>query len=83
MPLPSCLPSCPTPVADCEQTDIHAPEATVHEALLFSARLRLPKSVPRDRADAFVDEVRVEVVWPTCAAAAALTDSPDQRISSL
>ncbi|KAH7148162.1 ABC multidrug transporter [Fusarium sp. MPI-SDFR-AT-0072] len=30
----------------CEQNDVHEPTATVLEALLFSARLRQPKSVP-------------------------------------
>ncbi|KAL4180879.1 hypothetical protein AMTRI_Chr12g234550 [Amborella trichopoda] len=34
----------------CEQNDIHSPNLTVHESLLFSAWLRLP-------ADAFVEEV--------------------------
>ena len=34
------------------------PEATVHEALLFSARLRLPKTVPSAQAGKFVEEVR-------------------------
>ena len=33
------------------------PEATVHEALLFSARLRLPASVPSTTTDNFVEEV--------------------------
>lgn len=36
----------------------HQPEATVHEALLFSARLRLPASVPAATAERFVEEVR-------------------------
>ncbi|KAJ8550813.1 hypothetical protein K7X08_000183 [Anisodus acutangulus] len=34
----------------CEQTDIHSPQVTVREALIFSAFLRLPKEI-------FVDEV--------------------------
>lgn len=29
----------------CEQTDIHSPQVTIHESLLFSAFLRLPKEV--------------------------------------
>ena len=29
----------------CEQTDIHSPQVTVYESLLFSAYLRLPKEV--------------------------------------
>lgn len=32
----------------CEQNDMHAGEATVFEAVLFSARLRLPVSMPDD-----------------------------------
>lgn len=40
-----------------EQTDVHIPEATVHEALLFSARLRLPSSTKDDAAVKFVEEV--------------------------
>ena len=34
------------------------PEATVHEALQFSARLRLPASVPAATVEAFVEEAR-------------------------
>jgi len=30
----------------CQQMDTHEPNATVREALLFSARLRQPTSVP-------------------------------------
>jgi ABC-type multidrug transport system ATPase subunit len=30
----------------CQQLDTHVPEATVHEALMFSAKLRQPYSVP-------------------------------------
>ncbi|EFN53324.1 hypothetical protein CHLNCDRAFT_58610 [Chlorella variabilis] len=40
-----------------EQFDIHVAEATVREALMFSARLRLPKSVPTTAAEAFVEEM--------------------------
>ncbi|GMP34978.1 hypothetical protein CsSME_00007624 [Camellia sinensis var. sinensis] len=29
----------------CEQTDIHSPQVTVHESLIYSAFLRLPKEV--------------------------------------
>jgi ABC-type multidrug transport system ATPase subunit len=32
-----------------EQNDIHSPSATVREALLYSARLRLPASVTQDQ----------------------------------
>ncbi|KAL6066653.1 ATP-binding cassette transporter snq2 [Balamuthia mandrillaris] len=40
-----------------EQQDIHLPFQTVREALLFSARLRLPSSVPKAKQEAFVDEL--------------------------
>jgi len=30
----------------CQQSDTHLPSATVREALLFSAKLRQPNSVP-------------------------------------
>ena len=41
----------------CEQTDIHSPFITVHESLIFSARLRFSKDVDRDTVNAFVNEV--------------------------
>ena len=40
-----------------EQFDIHVAEATVREALMFSARLRLPSAVPASTVDCFVEEV--------------------------
>ncbi|KAK9807392.1 hypothetical protein WJX73_000014 [Symbiochloris irregularis] len=40
-----------------EQTDIHSPQSTVREALVFSARLRLPQTVQKAQLNAFVDEV--------------------------
>lgn len=40
-----------------EQTDVHTPTDTVREALMFSARLRLPSSVTHEQRVAFVDEV--------------------------
>ena len=39
------------------QADIHSPATTVHEALMFSARLRLSSSVGKERLAAFVEEV--------------------------
>jgi ABC-type multidrug transport system ATPase subunit len=39
------------------QNDIHSPCITVHESLLFSARLRFTKDVNRKIVDAFVEEV--------------------------
>lgn len=32
----------------CEQTDIHSPQVTIHESLIFSAFLRLPKEVSKE-----------------------------------
>lgn len=32
----------------CEQTDIHSPTITVHESLIYSAFLRLPKEVSKE-----------------------------------
>ena len=46
-----------------EQTDIHLPETTVHEALVFSAQLRLPSNTPSKVLHSFVDEVGGEE-WP-------------------
>lgn len=40
-----------------EQMDIHTPAQTVIEALLFSARLRLPGSTSMEKVKAYVDEV--------------------------
>lgn len=48
----------------CEQNDLHIGEATVFEAILFSANLRLPKDVPTDekrrRAQEVVDMLGLE-----------------------
>ncbi|PWA42268.1 ABC transporter G family member 35 [Artemisia annua] len=41
----------------CEQNDIHSPQVTVHESLLFSAFLRLPKEVTNEVKKLFVCEV--------------------------
>ncbi|MQL78829.1 hypothetical protein Taro_011257 [Colocasia esculenta] len=41
----------------CEQTDIHSPQVTVRESLIYSAFLRLPKEVSKEEKMAFVDEV--------------------------
>ncbi|KAH9331698.1 hypothetical protein KI387_003806, partial [Taxus chinensis] len=41
----------------CEQNDIHSPYVTVHESLIYSAWLRLPKEVDRETREMFVDEV--------------------------
>lgn len=40
----------------CQQMDTHLPETTVREALLFSAKLRQPKSVPLEEKEAYVDK---------------------------
>eukprot|EP00898_Chlorokybus_atmophyticus_P004211 jgi/Chlat1/4791/Chrsp31S04779 len=41
----------------CEQTDTHSPATTVEEAVRFSARLRLEKSVDEDTMGTFIEEV--------------------------
>ncbi|XP_078431904.1 pleiotropic drug resistance 1 [Wolffia australiana] len=41
----------------CEQTDIHSPQVTVRESLIYSAFLRLPKEVSKEDKLRFVDEV--------------------------
>ncbi|XP_019448177.1 PREDICTED: ABC transporter G family member 36-like [Lupinus angustifolius] len=41
----------------CEQTDIHSPQVTVKESLIYSAFLRLPKEVGDDEKLKFVEEV--------------------------
>ncbi|KAG0495112.1 hypothetical protein HPP92_006106 [Vanilla planifolia] len=41
----------------CEQFDIHSPQLTVEESLIFSAMLRLPKEVSREAKFKFVDVV--------------------------
>ncbi|KAL1829196.1 hypothetical protein ACET3Z_007608 [Daucus carota] len=41
----------------CEQNDIHSPHVTVYESLLYSAWLRLPSEVDKDKRKMFVNEV--------------------------
>lgn len=41
----------------CEQNDIHSPQITIRESLLFSAFMRLPKEVTDQEKKIFVDEV--------------------------
>uniref|UniRef100_A0A3N7EU48 ABC transporter domain-containing protein n=1 Tax=Populus trichocarpa TaxID=3694 RepID=A0A3N7EU48_POPTR len=41
----------------CEQNDIHSPQVTVKESLIYSAFLRLPKEVGKQEKMNFVDEV--------------------------
>ena len=40
----------------CEQTDIHSPQVTVRESLIFSAFLRLAKEVSKEEKMMFVDQ---------------------------
>ncbi|KAI5408719.1 ABC transporter G family member 31 isoform X2 [Lathyrus oleraceus] len=40
-----------------EQNDIHSPEMTVQESLWFSASLRLPKDVTKEKKQEFVEQV--------------------------
>ncbi|KAJ7553408.1 hypothetical protein O6H91_06G097000 [Diphasiastrum complanatum] len=41
----------------CEQNDIHSPQVTVYESLVFSAWLRLPREVDKRTREMFVEEV--------------------------
>ncbi|WVZ69760.1 hypothetical protein U9M48_018495 [Paspalum notatum var. saurae] len=41
----------------CEQNDIHSPQVTIYESLLFSAWLRLPKDVDSSTRKIFIEEV--------------------------
>ncbi|XXG48128.1 hypothetical protein AAC387_Pa02g2653 [Persea americana] len=41
----------------CEQNDIHSPQVTVKESLIYSVFLRLPKEVNNEEKMIFVDEV--------------------------
>lgn len=41
----------------CEQMDVHNPNATVREALKFSAYLRQPADVPKAEKDAYVEQI--------------------------
>ncbi|XP_047160800.1 ABC transporter G family member 36-like isoform X1 [Vigna umbellata] len=41
----------------CEQTDIHSPQVTIRESLIYSAFLRLPREVNNEEKMKFVDEV--------------------------
>ncbi|KAL1060575.1 hypothetical protein V6Z11_1Z087400 [Gossypium hirsutum] len=41
----------------CEQTDVHSPQITVKESVIFSAWLRLPGEIPRQKRLEFVLEV--------------------------
>ncbi|XP_058109104.1 ABC transporter G family member 31-like [Magnolia sinica] len=48
-----------------EQNDIHSPQVTVEESLLFSACLRLPKEVKKEKQHEFVEEVMALVELDT------------------
>ncbi|XP_020587828.1 ABC transporter G family member 42-like [Phalaenopsis equestris] len=41
----------------CEQNDIHSPQITVNESLIYSAFLRLPMNVNKEEKMKFIDEV--------------------------
>ncbi|KAG6330183.1 hypothetical protein ID866_8906, partial [Astraeus odoratus] len=58
----------------CQQMDTHIPETTVREALLFSAKLRQPESVPLAEKEAYVDK---------CLAMCGLQDYADAIVGSL
>ncbi|XP_010262843.1 PREDICTED: ABC transporter G family member 31-like [Nelumbo nucifera] len=48
-----------------EQNDIHSPQVTIEESLLFSSSLRLPKDVSRESRRVFVEEVMTLVELDT------------------
>lgn len=56
----------------CEQQDVHLPQATVREALEFSARLRQPRTTPDKDRIAYVDEISASPPSPPCLRAACL-----------
>ncbi|KAG2067263.1 hypothetical protein BDR04DRAFT_1105294 [Suillus decipiens] len=58
----------------CQQLDTHLPEATVREAVLFSANLRQPQSVPFAEKEAYVDK---------CLQMCGLEDHADAIVGSL
>ncbi|KZT04452.1 pleiotropic drug resistance ABC transporter [Laetiporus sulphureus 93-53] len=58
----------------CQQLDTHLPYCTVREALLFSARLRQPASVPMAEKEAYVDK---------CLKMCGLEDHADAVVGSL
>ncbi|KAI3468322.1 hypothetical protein Pfo_024985 [Paulownia fortunei] len=41
----------------CEQNDIHSPNVTVYESLVYSAWLRLPREVDAEKRKMFIEEV--------------------------
>ncbi|GKF29988.1 ABC transporter G family member 29-like protein, partial [Tanacetum coccineum] len=41
----------------CEQDDIHSPQVTVYESLVFSAFLRLPEDISKEEKMLYVEEV--------------------------
>nr|DAD28487.1 TPA_asm: hypothetical protein HUJ06_029955 [Nelumbo nucifera] len=48
-----------------EQNDIHSPQVTVEESLLFSSSLRLPKEISEESSREFVEEVMTLVELDT------------------
>ena len=60
--------------AYCQQMDTHLPETTVREALLFSAKLRQPESVPLAEKEAYVE---------TCLKMCGLEDHADAIVGTL
>ncbi|KAG2131009.1 ABC-2 type transporter-domain-containing protein [Suillus clintonianus] len=58
----------------CQQMDTHLPQATVREALLFSAHLRQPQTVPMAELEEYVDK---------CLVMCGLEDYADAVVGSL
>ena len=48
----------------CEQNDIHSPQVTVYESLLFSAWLRLPKDIDANKRT--VIAAKLVAILPKC-----------------
>ena len=54
----------PNPIRYVEQSDIHNPHTTVHEALLFSAMLRLPSGTSQEVIQEYVEvNMRMVELW--------------------
>ena len=65
----------------CEQMDVHEPTSTVKEALIFSALLRQPESVPRsDKLDYVERIIDLLELGDICDALIGGGDAPDTLI---
>jgi ATP-binding cassette, subfamily G (WHITE), member 2, PDR len=55
-----------------QQPDIHLQTSTVREALMFSARLRQPRTIPDSEKAAYVEEVIYLLEMEVCSAVSTL-----------